>query len=152
MPPFSPQHDDSISELSSTICKNDKTSVSFNVEANVLHEIERTVDDMQQDLYYTLDEYESMQARDWLIRESIAAGFFRESEKHTCRGLEYHDQDAIASAAYAVLYEQYRQRERGMNRPGALATVYILASHYVKKEARLHGKLDASEVATYQLS
>jgi hypothetical protein len=180
MPPFAPQLDDSISELSFTTCKNAKTlgssacfsnddsvvqfeddisvspicrpsSVSFNDEANVLHEIERTVDDMQQDLGYTLNEYESIQfARDWRIVESIAAGFVYESEQHTFRGLEYHDQDVIASAAYAVLDEQYRQRERGMNRPDLLATVSILASHYAKKEARLHGKLDASEVMTYE--
>jgi hypothetical protein len=173
MPPFAPQLDD-ISESSFTICKNAKTlrssacflsnddsvvqfddtsvspicrpsSVSFNDEANVCHEIDCTLDDRQQDLFRTLDEYESIQARrDWLIVESLAVGCFHESEKHTFRGLEYHDQNVIASATYAVLDEQYRQRERGMNRPDLLATIYILASHYAKKEARLHGKIDAS--------
>jgi hypothetical protein len=175
MPPFAPQLDDSFSESSFTICKNSSacfsnddsvlqfeddisespiyrtSSVSFNDEANVWHEMDRTVDYMPQDLWYTLNEYDSIQfARDWRIVESIAAGFVHESEKHTFRGLEYHDQDSIASAAYAVLDEQYRQRERGTNRPDLLATVYILASHYAKKEARLHGKVDASEVTTYQ--
>jgi hypothetical protein len=102
---------------------------------------------MQQDLWYTIQA-----RRDWLIIESMAAGCFHESEKHTFRGLEFHDQAVVASAAYAVLDEQYHQRERGMNRPDNLATVYILASHYAKKEARLRAKLDASEVATYQQS
>jgi hypothetical protein len=148
-------NDDSVVQFDDTsvspICRICRPlSVSFNDEANVSHEIERTVDDIQQDyLGYTFNEYDSIQfARDWLIVDSFAAGCFHESEQHTFRGLEYHDQDVIASATYAVLVEQYRQRERGMNRPDLLATVSILASHCAKKEARLRGKLYAAEVGS----
>jgi hypothetical protein len=148
-------NDDSVVQFDDTsvspICRICRPlSVSFNDEANVSHEIERTVDDIQQDyLGYTFNEYDSIQfARDWRIVESFAAGCLHESEQHTFRGLEYHDHDVIASVTYAVLDEQYRQRERGENRPDLLATVYILASHYAKKEARLHGKLDASGVGS----
>jgi hypothetical protein len=121
-------------------------SVCFNDNATVVHEFERVTDqEDRENLWFTKDEYTIINARDYLISKLVIAGSFRETEEHTSRGLEKRSlkkgvgRISRAKVVNAVLDEQNRQIQRGLNDPGLVARVYILALGRARVDAMLRG-------------
>jgi hypothetical protein len=132
-------------------------SVCFNDDATVVHEFERVADQDREKMWFTKDEYTIINVRDYLISKLVTAGSFRETEEHTSRGIEKRSLEkgvgrkSRAKVVNAVLDEQDYQFERGLNAPGLIAKVYILASLRARVEDPvLRGRRDAAEASALQ--
>lgn len=103
-------------------------------------------EDEIQSYWYSSDEIQFLQEKDAFLFDTVMSGTCQlDEDKYTLRGLEYHDSAASCFAVNTVLREQDSQRRQGTIRPDWIANVYIMSSHYAKKEGIRMGQMDAEE-------
>jgi hypothetical protein len=120
-------------------------------------EIDKAEEDTKQEIWYSMDEYETIRARNSLIVKMMKTGSFIESEEHSFRGLEHKLRDGFKqrrsnkfAALNAVLEEQDRQFNRNLRNPEIIAASYRRVSLNAKETAFLIGQRDTEVSLTFE--
>lgn len=122
------------------------SQVTFNLDSVQWYDSTELSEEEVRASWYSREELDFIQQKDAFLVESYQSGMCPlDSDRYCLRGLEYKDFTPAYYAVSAVLKEQAGQRKRGIDRPDFIANVYILSSHYAKKEAIMMGQMDAAE-------
>jgi hypothetical protein len=105
---------------------------------------------MHELIWYTQDDYDMIKARNSFILSMVKQGTFKESDKHSFRGLEYKLREGYKQRKWnkitsilAVLDEQEQQLSQNTRNPEAIADVYRDAAESAKESARINGEKDS---------
>ncbi len=120
------------------------------VDTVAVAEFKRYPLSMHELIWYTQDDYDMMKARNSFILSMVKQGTFKESEKHSFRGLEYKLREGYKQRKWnkitsilAVLDEQEKQLSQNARNPDAIADVYRDAAKSAKESARINGERDS---------
>lgn len=122
--------------------------VTFDDAKTSIHEIERIDEPSRSQLWFTKKEYRIIKTMNKVIVKSAYFGSFRESKRHTIRGLErylYHGNLSWPSVL-AVTREQERQAALGLPLPEVIAFKYMAASRDAQTVALARGQGDAKYI------
>lgn len=135
--------------------------VRFNLALNKEQEVERVIDMDSQlidAIWYNKEEYSAIKKEISPILKMLMKGRrVIENDAQSARGLEFRTrqgsferQQNKSTSVGAVLLEQWRQRDAGLNDPSRLAKLYTLASAHCQCRAHSLGRAD--EAAAKKLS
>jgi hypothetical protein len=134
------------------------TKVDYDEKNDTVAEFEKIDEEMKHEIWYTLDEYDIIKARNGLIVKMMKTGTFTESEEHSFRGLEHklregHKQRRANkfNGLNCVLEEQDRQQARGKRDAEAIATVYRRIAQNARESAFVSGIKDSEHSYGYKL-
>lgn len=164
--PSIPMHDEtstasfSVMESKPYASVNNPLSSSHRVEfasSHIVNIFDKVDDDVKHEIWYTIEEYDIIKARNSLIVKMMKTGNFDESEDHSFRGLEHKLKDGYKrrrankfNGLNSVLEEQDRQYARNIKDESLIADMYKRVTQNSRESSFLLGLKDSEQSCSYR--